>query len=91
VAKASPPEPRARDYDDAIERGVIRMRIADAQVGSRGGTTTRLARLLANAKPENVAPSQAHDAKDDWPNTAHQRRRDTTYQDEARTPGRSNR
>jgi len=37
------PELRARDYYDAIERGVIRTRIADAQVGSRGGTTTRLA------------------------------------------------
>ncbi len=37
------PEPRARDYYDTIERGVIRTRIADAQVGSRGGTTTRLA------------------------------------------------
>jgi hypothetical protein len=33
------PEPRARDYYDAIERGLIRTRIADAQAGSKGGAT----------------------------------------------------
>jgi hypothetical protein len=33
------PETRARDYYDAIERGVIGSRIADAQVGAGGGTT----------------------------------------------------
>jgi hypothetical protein len=33
------PELRARDYYDAIERGVIGTRIADAQVGSSGGAT----------------------------------------------------
>jgi len=33
------PELRARDYYDAIERGVMGTRIADAQVGSRGGAT----------------------------------------------------
>ena len=33
------PELRARDYYDAMERGVIGTRIADAQVGSRGGAT----------------------------------------------------
>jgi hypothetical protein len=33
------PETRARDYYDAIERGVIGTRVADAQVGSRGGAT----------------------------------------------------
>jgi hypothetical protein len=36
------PERRARDYYDAIERGVIGTRIADAQLGA-GGATTRLA------------------------------------------------